>query len=62
MTSNAVQFRLPLPGADDDWRVDRRTREVGRRGLAEAGAAPWPPPPAGAQDRQEMAAVRRQAA
>jgi len=61
MTSNAVQFRLPLAGADDDWRVDQRTREVGRRGLAEARAA-LAEATRRAQDRHEMGAVRRQAA
>jgi hypothetical protein len=33
----AIQERLPLTG--DDWRLDDRTREVGRRGLAAARAA-----------------------
>jgi hypothetical protein len=62
MTSDAVQFRLPLADAGgDDWRVDQRTREVGRRGLAEARAA-LAAATRRAQDRHEMAAVRRQAA
>jgi hypothetical protein len=33
------QPALPLSPAGDDWRLDPRTREVGRRGLAEARAA-----------------------
>jgi hypothetical protein len=33
----ALQQRLPLPPADD-WRIDERTREVGRRGIADARA------------------------
>jgi len=61
MTSNAVQVRLPLAGADNDWRVDQRTREVGRRGLAEARAA-LAAATRRAQERHEMGAVRRQAA
>jgi len=32
-----VQPRLPLPGVDD-FHLDDRTREVGRRGVAEARA------------------------
>jgi hypothetical protein len=61
MTSNAVQFRLPLADADDDWRVDQPTREVGRRGLAEAREA-LAAATRRAQDRHEMVAGRRQAA
>jgi len=35
-----TQERLPLPGAAPaEWRLDEHTREVGRRGLAEARAA-----------------------
>jgi len=30
---------LPLGTVGDDWRLDDRTREVGRRGVAEARAA-----------------------
>jgi hypothetical protein len=31
--------QLPLWTGGDDWRLDDRTREVGRRGVAEARAA-----------------------
>ena len=31
--------QLPLWSGGDDWRIDERTREVGRRGVAEARAA-----------------------
>ena len=39
--TTTTQERLPLAGVDDiaGWRLDERTREVGRRGLAEARAA-----------------------
>ena len=39
--TTTTQERLPLIGVDDGtgWRLDERTREVGRRGLAEARAA-----------------------
>lgn len=39
--TRTTQERLPLAGVDDPgaWRLDERTREVGRRGLAEARAA-----------------------
>lgn len=33
------QQLLPFFGADDEWRLDEQTREVGRRGVAEARAA-----------------------
>ena len=33
------QEHLPIGAADGDWRLDDRTREVGRRGLAEVRAA-----------------------
>ncbi|HVM66994.1 MAG TPA: hypothetical protein VMU14_19155 [Acidimicrobiales bacterium] len=39
MARNAAQQRLPLRLVDDDWRIDDHTREVGRRGIAEARAA-----------------------
>ncbi|HZQ57997.1 MAG TPA: hypothetical protein VFA84_08175 [Acidimicrobiales bacterium] len=39
MARAATQQPLPLRLVDDDWRLDERTREVGRRGLAEARAA-----------------------
>jgi len=38
MARTASQERLPLT-VIDDWRIDPRTREAGRRGLAEARAA-----------------------
>jgi hypothetical protein len=40
-TVQTTQDRLPLEGADaaPEWRLDEHTREVGRRGLAEARAA-----------------------
>jgi hypothetical protein len=31
-----AQLELILEAERDDWRLDRRTREVGRRGIAEA--------------------------
>lgn len=44
--TRAMQISLPLVedeaaalSAEDDWRLDDRTREAGRRGLAEARAA-----------------------
>lgn len=39
--TRTTQERLPLAGVDEPgaWRLDERTREVGRRGLAEARAA-----------------------
>jgi hypothetical protein len=39
MTRTPQQQALPLRIVGDDWRIDDRTREVGRRGLAEARAA-----------------------
>ena len=32
----ATQLALRLESDEDDWRIDERTREVGRRGVAEA--------------------------
>ncbi len=34
-----TQQHLPCFEGDDEWRLDERTREVGRRGVAEARAA-----------------------
>lgn len=34
-----TQERLPLGLTADEWRLDERTREVGRQGLAAARAA-----------------------
>ena len=39
MARVASQQPLPLRLVADDWRIDEHTREVGRRGLAEARAA-----------------------
>ncbi len=39
MARTPSQQRLPLRLVADDWRLDEHTREVGRRGLAEARAA-----------------------
>jgi hypothetical protein len=39
MARTPAQQRLPLRLVADDWRLDEHTREVGRRGLAEARAA-----------------------
>jgi hypothetical protein len=38
MTRTAVQEHLPFTVVDD-WRLDERTREMGREGLARARAA-----------------------
>jgi hypothetical protein len=38
MTRTAVQEHLPFT-VIDDWRLDERTREMGREGLARARAA-----------------------
>lgn len=35
----ARQLDLIPPTGDDDWRLDRKTIEVGRRGLVQARAA-----------------------
>ncbi len=35
----SVQECLPLGIEDDEWRLDDRTREIGRQGLAAARAA-----------------------
>jgi hypothetical protein len=35
----ATQLALLLSPDEDDWRLDEHTREVGRRGLAEARRA-----------------------
>jgi hypothetical protein len=32
----ALQLALRLESDEDDWRIDEHTREVGRRGVAEA--------------------------
>ena len=39
MARTARQQPLPLRLVDDEWRLDPQTREIGRRGLAEARAA-----------------------
>jgi hypothetical protein len=39
MARTPAQLPLPLRLVDDEWRIDEHTREVGRRGLAEARAA-----------------------
>jgi len=39
MARTARQQPLPFRLVDDDWRLDAHTRDVGRRGLAEARAA-----------------------
>ncbi len=39
MARHSTQERLPLSIVDEGWRLDQRTREIGRRGLAEARAA-----------------------
>lgn len=39
MARTTSQERLPLTIVGEDWRLDQRTRDVGRRGLAEARAA-----------------------
>jgi hypothetical protein len=39
MARAAAQQPLPLRLVADDWRLDEHTRDVGRRGLAEARAA-----------------------
>jgi hypothetical protein len=36
ISSMTRQLELVLEPQDDDWRLDERTREVGRRGVAEA--------------------------
>jgi hypothetical protein len=36
MTLMATQLALRFESPDEDWRLDDRTREVGRRGLTEA--------------------------
>jgi len=36
---NTSQDKLPLSAVADEWRIDASTREIGRRGLAEARAA-----------------------
>jgi hypothetical protein len=33
---DAMATQLNLLGQEDDWRLDERTREAGRRGVAEA--------------------------
>jgi hypothetical protein len=38
-TTTPTQERLPIDTGPSDWRLDERTREIGRRGLAEARAA-----------------------
>ncbi len=50
-----MKQQLALLEAPPDWRIDERTKEIGRRGLAQARAAlqarsaaqPAPPPPGG---------------
>jgi hypothetical protein len=32
----AIQLALRLESDEDDWRIDEHTREIGRRGVAEA--------------------------
>ena len=39
MARTPAQQALPLRLVADDWRIDEHTREVGRRGLAEARKA-----------------------
>ena len=36
MVPMATQLALLLDSDEDDWRLDERTREAGRRGVAEA--------------------------
>ena len=39
MKRETTQQRLPFGKGAEEWQLDERTREVGRRGLADARAA-----------------------